>query len=76
MSFDLNPGEVLGFLGPNGAGKSTRMRIISVDIDTHHCNFSKSPCHRGAVTRNNCNYSVGARGRSRLPTWMWVMNVS
>ncbi|MES9901857.1 MAG: ATP-binding cassette domain-containing protein [Sedimenticola sp.] len=29
ISFDLNPGEVLGFLGPNGAGKSTSMRIIS-----------------------------------------------
>ncbi|MES9898846.1 MAG: ATP-binding cassette domain-containing protein [Sedimenticola sp.] len=29
ISFELNPGEVLGFLGPNGAGKSTCMRIIS-----------------------------------------------
>ena len=29
ISFDLYPGEVLGFLGPNGAGKSTTMGIIS-----------------------------------------------
>ncbi len=29
ISFDLQPGEVLGFLGPNGAGKSTTMQIIS-----------------------------------------------
>lgn len=29
VSFDLQPGEVLGFLGPNGAGKSTTMRMIA-----------------------------------------------
>lgn len=29
ISFNLTPGEVLGFLGPNGAGKSTTMKIIT-----------------------------------------------
>jgi ABC-2 type transport system ATP-binding protein len=29
ISFDVKPGEVVGFLGPNGAGKSTTMRIIT-----------------------------------------------
>ena len=29
VSFQLKPGEVLGFLGPNGAGKSTAMKIIT-----------------------------------------------
>jgi len=28
LSFDLGPGEILGFLGPNGAGKTTTMRMI------------------------------------------------
>jgi ABC-2 type transport system ATP-binding protein len=28
LSFDLRPGELLGFLGPNGAGKTTTMRMI------------------------------------------------
>lgn len=27
-SFEVRPGEMLGFLGPNGAGKTTAMRII------------------------------------------------
>lgn len=29
VSFDLRPGEVLGFLGPNAAGKSTTLRMIT-----------------------------------------------
>jgi len=29
MSFEVAPGEVLGFLGPNGAGKTTTMRMIA-----------------------------------------------
>ena len=29
VSFDVRPGEVLGFLGPNGAGKSTTMRMLA-----------------------------------------------
>jgi ABC-2 type transport system ATP-binding protein len=29
VSFDLQPGEVVGLLGPNGAGKTTTMRVIT-----------------------------------------------
>jgi ABC-2 type transport system ATP-binding protein len=29
ISFNVAPGEVLGFLGPNGAGKTTTMRMIA-----------------------------------------------
>ena len=32
ISFDVKPGEILGFLGPNGAGKSTMMKIITTFI--------------------------------------------
>ncbi|MEE9392964.1 MAG: ATP-binding cassette domain-containing protein [Planctomycetota bacterium] len=28
ISFDVQPGEIVGFLGPNGAGKTTTMKII------------------------------------------------
>src|SRR5437762_690068 len=29
VSFNVGPGEIVGFLGPNGAGKSTTMRILA-----------------------------------------------
>ncbi len=29
ISFEVKPGDILGFLGPNGAGKSTTMKIIT-----------------------------------------------
>lgn len=29
LSFDVSPGDVVGFLGPNGAGKSTSMKVIT-----------------------------------------------
>ncbi|MEM8712656.1 MAG: ABC transporter ATP-binding protein [Planctomycetota bacterium] len=29
LSFQVKPGEVLGFLGPNGAGKSTTMKMVT-----------------------------------------------
>ena len=28
VSFEVGPGEIVGFLGPNGAGKTTTMRAI------------------------------------------------
>lgn len=28
VSFDVRPGEIVGFLGPNGAGKSTAIRVL------------------------------------------------
>ena len=32
ISFEVKPGQILGFLGPNGAGKSTMMKIITTFI--------------------------------------------
>jgi ABC-2 type transport system ATP-binding protein len=29
ISFDVQPGEIIGFLGPNGAGKTTTLRILT-----------------------------------------------
>ena len=29
ISFEVHPGEIVGFLGPNGAGKSTTLKMIA-----------------------------------------------
>lgn len=36
ISFDIEPGEVVGFLGPNGAGKTTTLKMLSGGIDEIH----------------------------------------
>ncbi len=50
ISFQVEPGEVLGFLGPNGAGKSTTMKMItgflaptSGDIEVSGFNVANEP---------------------------------
>ncbi len=36
VSFDIQPGQVVGFIGANGAGKTTTMRILAtLDLPTH-----------------------------------------
>src|SRR5919108_659522 len=29
ITFDIEPGEIVGFLGPNGAGKTTTLKMLS-----------------------------------------------
>lgn len=50
LSFNIEPGEVVGFLGPNGAGKSTTMKMLtgfldatSGDISINGFNINSNP---------------------------------
>ncbi|ACF07451.1 ABC-type multidrug/protein/lipid transport system ATPase component [Metamycoplasma arthritidis] len=36
ISFEVNPGEVLGIIGPTGSGKSTIAKLLSYDYKTHY----------------------------------------
>jgi len=47
-SFDVRPGQMVGFLGPNGAGKTTAMRSVFglVDLDTGVITWNGKPVDR------------------------------
>ena len=45
VSFNIQPGEIVGFLGPNGAGKSTTLKMIAGFL----------PSDQGAITLNDCS---------------------
>jgi branched-chain amino acid transport system ATP-binding protein len=53
-SFDIKPGDLLGFIGPNGAGKTTLMRVITgiVKPDSGHVKLKG---------RNLSSYSINQR---------------
>ncbi len=65
ISFDVRPGEVLGFLGPNGAGKTTTMKIITdfIEADAGRVLIGGKPAgaegmrrHIGYLPENNPLY--------------------
>ncbi len=45
VSFNIQPGEIVGFLGPNGAGKSTTLKMIAGFL----------PADQGVITLNDCS---------------------
>ena len=65
LSFEVRPGEILGFLGPNGAGKTTTMRMI-LDIIRHERGtisvFGKPP---GVEHQGRTGYLPEERGLYR-----------
>ena len=62
LSFDVQPGRILGFLGPNGAGKTTTMRTVFglVRPDTGHVAWDQSPID--TKTRLRFGYMPEERG--------------
>lgn len=67
VSFDLRPGEIVGFLGPNGAGKSTTLKMITGSLVPNRGeiqvmglavgpNFPETRQHIGYLPENNPLY--------------------
>jgi len=62
LSFEVRPGEVLGFLGPNGSGKTTAMRAIFglVRLDGGEVRWQGKPV--GEADRRRFGYMPEERG--------------
>lgn len=53
ISFEVKPGEILGFLGPNGAGKTTTMKMITsyLTMDTGNIFIGGKSIHKEDMRR-------------------------
>ena len=51
VSFELKPGEIVGFLGPNGAGKSTTLKMLAgfLEADKGSIVLHGEPIHQNAT---------------------------
>jgi len=59
ISFDVKPGEILGFLGPNGAGKTTTMKTITTYLPVEEGEIlidGKSVTDHGHILRKHIGY--------------------
>ena len=61
ISFDVRPGEIVGFIGPNGAGKTTTMRMIMgfIKLQAGSISMFGNPINSEAdllVAQNNVGY--------------------
>ena len=50
ISFDVAPGEIVGFLGPNGAGKTTTLKVLSGLLHATSGRSASSGTLHGSVT--------------------------
>jgi ABC-2 type transport system ATP-binding protein len=62
VTFEVQPGQIVGFLGPNGAGKTTTMRAIMhlVELDSGHVEWDGRPVD--ADIRQRFGYMPAERG--------------
>ena len=76
LSFDIAPGNIVGFLGPNGAGKSTTMKMLtgflpptSGDITIQERRYAT---HAKAIQRNIGYLPEGAPAYGDMTVWQFL----
>ena len=52
VSFEVNPGEIIGLLGENGAGKTTTLRMLATMLKPTSGNAIKLWCEKTGVSQD------------------------
>ena len=60
VSFQLKPGEIVGFLGPNGAGKSTTLKMLAGFF----------PADKGTIRLNNIEVQQNATAVKKMSGYL------
>ena len=78
VSFDMNPGTVLGLIGPNGAGKTTLFNCLSRfcspdsgDIVFQGKSILQRPAHRIVDAGIGRTFQLAGRDRQRGEAERW-----
>ena len=58
ISFEIFPGEILGFLGPNGAGKTTTLKALIGLLKPEAAGVNPRPRYRGTILP--CGLGLGS----------------
>ncbi len=75
LSFDVEPGSILGFLGPNGAGKTTTLRVLlglaqassgGATIDGSRYRALHDPTGTVGAVLDSSGFHPGRKGRNHL----------
>jgi len=69
VSFDIEPGKIVGLLGPNGSGKTTLMKIIMGLLQDYNGNARITNLPPGHLANKNIAYLPDV---NHLPTWFTV----
>ena len=66
ISFEIAPGEIVGFLGPNGAGKTTTLRCSrAAYVSSGEARVSARPSKRER------DFSAGSRSHGKPDQLQW-----